>query len=56
MFLGIDLGLGSLKATLIDERGDLVAEATAAVTTEIARPNWSEQDPAGWEAALATGL
>jgi xylulokinase len=50
--LGVDLGAGSLKATLVDESGATLAEAAAPITTQNPRPGWSEQDPAQWWQAL----
>jgi len=50
--LGLDLGAGSLKGTLIDEKGVPLAEAAAPIATLNPRPGWSEQDPAGWWQAL----
>ena len=50
--LGLDLGAGSLKGTLIDAGGATLAEAAAPIATSNPRPGWSEQDPAGWWQAL----
>ncbi len=52
--LGVDLGAGSLKATLIDDAGTTLAEEAAPITTQSAKPGWSEQDPAEWWQALCT--
>ena len=48
MYLGIDLGTSGVKATLIDDRQNVVGSGHAAL--ELSRPHrgWSEQDPAGW--------
>ena len=54
--LGVDLGAGSLKASLITARGEVVAEASHPVTTRVPRFGWSEQDPAEWEAALFSAI
>lgn len=56
LLLGIDLGAGSLKATLIDVTGTLVAEAAAPVATSSPKSGWSEQDPQDWWAAVCTVL
>ncbi|MDF1609413.1 FGGY family carbohydrate kinase [Hoeflea sp. YIM 152468] len=56
LFLGIDLGAGSLKVTLIDATGAVVAEAAAPVTTAAPESGWSEQDPANWWTAVCSAL
>jgi xylulokinase len=50
--MGIDLGAGSLKATIIDTGGHVLGEASQPLTTHVPHPGWSEQDPADWFAAL----
>jgi xylulokinase len=50
--MGIDLGAGSLKATIIDAAGRVAGEASHPVTTSVPHPGWSEQDPGEWLAAL----
>ncbi|MDD2704457.1 MAG: FGGY family carbohydrate kinase, partial [Acidocella sp.] len=50
--LGIDLGAGSLKATVINDTGAVLGEASRPVTTTMRHFGWSEQDPAEWFAAL----
>jgi xylulokinase len=54
--LGIDLGAGSLKATLVDETGATLAEAAAPIVTLNPKPGWSEQDPAAWWRALCAAV
>ncbi len=54
--IGIDLGAGSLKATIIDAAGHIIGEASHPVTTSIPRFGWSEQDPAAWFAALCAAI
>jgi xylulokinase len=56
VFLGIDLGLGSLKASIVDGAGVLVAEASAGVRTDNPAPGRAEQHPADWERAMAEAL
>ncbi|MEM8551534.1 MAG: xylulokinase [Pseudomonadota bacterium] len=48
MFLGLDLGTSGLKALLIDEEQNAVAEATAPLSVSRPHPGWSEQDPQDW--------
>lgn len=54
--LGIDLGAGSLKATLITPRGNILAEASAPVTTHVPNFGWAEQDPNEWFTSLCTAV
>ncbi|MGB3815288.1 MAG: FGGY family carbohydrate kinase [Shinella sp.] len=56
MFLGIDLGLGSLKVSLIDGAGVLVADASSGVRTVNPAPGRAEQHPADWARAMADAL
>jgi xylulokinase len=51
MYIGLDLGTSGLKAILITEAQDVVAEANVALTNERPQDGWSEQDPATWLAA-----
>jgi xylulokinase len=44
MFLGIDVGTGSTKAVVADERGELVASASRPHTTASPSPGWFEHD------------
>lgn len=48
MFLGVDLGTSSLKAVLMDENGEAVAEASRPLDISRPHPLWSEQDPEAW--------
>ncbi len=54
--LGIDLGAGSLKATIIDADGRVAGEAGWPVATSVKRPGWSEQDPEEWFSALCRAV
>jgi hypothetical protein len=42
MFLGLDIGTGSAKAVLLDENGEIVAEAGAAYSVDTPHPRWGE--------------
>jgi xylulokinase len=48
MFLGIDLGTGSVKALLLNERGGLVSEASATYPVMSFQPGWAETKPEDW--------
>jgi xylulokinase len=54
--LGIDLGAGSLKATIIGETGHVAGEASHPITTAVLHPGWSEQDPHEWFTALCAAI
>ena len=55
-FLGIDTSTTSSKALLIDERGEVIAVASAPHTLQTPRPLWSEQDPREWWDAVAASI
>ncbi len=48
MLLGLDLGTGSLKAILLDENAQIVAEATRAYSVDAPQPGWAESNPNDW--------
>ncbi len=48
MLLGLDLGTGSLKAILLDENAQIVAEATRAYTVHAPQAGWAESNPNDW--------
>lgn len=55
VFLGIDIGTSGTKTLAIDERGTVLAEASAEYPLHHPRPLWSEQDPDDWwRATVAT--
>ncbi len=57
MLLGLDLGTGSLKAILLDENAQIVAEATRAYSVHSPQPGWAESNPNDWwTAALEATL
>ncbi|MBA4018664.1 MAG: xylulokinase [Pirellula sp.] len=55
VFLGIDIGTSGTKTLAIDERGKILAHATAEYPCYAPKPLWSEQDPDDWwKAVIAT--
>ena len=56
MFLGIDLGTSGLKATLIDDRQQVLGTQSVALQVSRPQPGWSEQSPADWIAAAEAAL
>ncbi|MCK0104431.1 xylulokinase [Pseudohalocynthiibacter sp. F2068] len=56
MLLGVDLGAGSLKATIIGIEGTVQGEATVPIRTDMPKPGWSEQNPEDWYSGLCTAV
>lgn len=55
MFLGVDIGTGSSKAVIADDRGEVVTSATRPHVTASPHPGWFEHDAeAIWWADLVT--
>ena len=52
--LGIDLGTGGCKVTIITAEGAVVGEAFTEYQTAHPHPGWSEQDPDHWVAAATS--
>lgn len=48
MWLGVDLGTGSVKARLYDAHGDTLGEGRAGYAVDTPREGWSEADPEAW--------
>ncbi len=48
IFLGIDIGTSGTKTIAINQRGKVLAEATAEYPLYTPKPLWSEQDPEDW--------
>lgn len=55
-FLGIDLGTSGVKAVVVNERGEAIAQATAPLDVQRPHPMWSEQDPAAWWRATGAAV
>lgn len=55
-FIGIDLGTSSLKAILINEDQETLAEHTVPLTVERKQDGWSEQSPQSWCDAAISAL
>ncbi len=56
LFLGIDIGSGSCKVSLIDQEGAFVGSASREYHPLSPRPGWYEQDPRDWYAAAVETL
>ena len=48
MLLGVDLGTGGCKITIIDDEGRILAEVTEEYKTYHPESSYSEQDPSDW--------
>ena len=48
MYLGLDLGTSSVKAVVMDEAGEVVAEASEHLAVKRPGPRMSEQNPDDW--------
>ncbi len=46
--LGIDIGTSGTKTLICDEKGKVLATASASHTVESPKPGWSEQSPQQW--------
>ncbi|NLR70411.1 xylulokinase [Novosphingobium sp. ERN07] len=51
MFLGLDIGTSGVKAVVLSESGDVLAQATADLAVSRPQALWSQQAPADWVAA-----
>src|SRR5262249_24101622 len=54
--LGLDVGTQSLRAALVDRRGQTVAFAVAPIETRYPRPTWAEQEPDDWWSAATVAV
>lgn len=54
--MGIDLGAGSLKATIIGTDGQVCGSASSPVRTDSAKPGWAEQNPEEWYQGLCSAV
>ena len=54
--VGIDLGSGGCKVTIIDENGGLAGESFREYLTVSPHPGWAEQNPEDWLAGAGEAL
>jgi xylulokinase len=52
VYIGLDLGTSSVKALIIDDQQTIRASASAPLDVLRPHPQWSEQDPGAWIAAV----
>jgi len=48
VYLGIDIGTSSVKAVIVDDAQNIVAESSMPLSVSRPQHLWSEQDPADW--------
>jgi xylulokinase len=48
VLIGLDVGTGGARAVVVDESGEIVAEASSEYPLHSPHPGWTEQDPADW--------
>lgn len=56
LLMGIDIGSGGCKISVIDTRGRVVSKKYCEYKTSYPHPGWAEQDPLDWEEALTATL
>ena len=56
LLVGIDIGTGGCKITVIDNRGDIIYEGTKEIKAYKLRPGWEEQDPDDWYDSVGASL
>lgn len=56
LLLGIDVGTSAVKALVCDERGTIIATASAPLELDTPRAGWSEQDPRQWWEGTVTAV
>ncbi len=54
--VGIDIGTGGCKTTIINTKGGLVSSASYEYPTYYPKPSFAEQDPASWYSALTNSV
>ncbi len=56
-YLGIDVGTGGTRALVIDQKGTVIASASAEHENFASpRPGWAEQDPRDWWRACGAAV
>jgi len=54
--MGVDLGTSSAKVVIIDEDGNVLAQASSKYPISTPAPNWAEQDPESWWSAVKEAI
>ena len=56
VYLGIDLGTSGVKAAVVDDRGAVLAQASAPLCVSRPQTSWSEQNPEDWWSAAEAAV
>ncbi|MEP7114009.1 MAG: xylulokinase, partial [Ilumatobacteraceae bacterium] len=56
LLMGIDLGAGGVKVSIIDADGSTLGDGSAPIATHTPQFGWSEQDPADWWTAACSAI
>ncbi len=56
MYMGIDVGTSAVKVAIVDEAGEVVDQAAAALTVSRPCALWSEQNPSDWWTATSSAV
>ena len=56
LYIGIDLGTSGVKLLLVNEKGEILRDATREYPLEFPHPGWSQQAPADWLTGTTEGL
>lgn len=56
LYIGIDLGTSAVKLLLVNERGDILNEASKEYPVFYPKSGWSEQNPGDWWQAVKCGI
>ena len=56
LLMGVDLGAGGVKVSIIDADGSTVADGSAAIVTHTPHFGWAEQEPSDWWTAARTAI
>ena len=56
VFVGVDLGAGSMKVSVVGGDATVLGQATAPVSTSSPQPGWAEQHPVEWRAAMLRAI
>src|SRR5699024_24185 len=54
--IGVDLGTSAVKVLLVDQTGQVTAQASAAYPLQQPQPGYSEQNPEDWITGVKTAI